>query len=55
MATVTGKHKTGEWLHQAFKKVLSCTGSSWQHRESSLCRMRSFVVAQGPSGCGTWV
>ena len=48
------EHKTGEWLHQAFKKVLSCTGSPLQPGESSLCHTRSFVVAQGLSSCGTW-
>ena len=48
------EHKTGEWLHQAFKKVRSCTGSPLQPGESSLCRTRSFVVAQGLSSCGAW-
>lgn len=54
MATVTVEHKTGEWLHQAFKKVLSCTGSPLQPGEFSLYCMRSFVVAQGLSSCGAW-
>ena len=54
METVTVEHKTGEWLHQAFKKVLSFTGSPLQPGESSLCRTRSIVVAQGLSSCGAW-